>query len=70
MTLISKLSINRLLQNLAILTIDQVEKKEADIQKAVNYNYTDKDIELVNFLHLVDKLLLTNSEVWIHAQFH
>ncbi|KAL3985941.1 Plus-3 domain family protein [Acanthocheilonema viteae] len=33
--------------NLAILTIDQVEKKEADIQKAVNYNYTDKDIELM-----------------------
>ncbi|VDO43202.1 unnamed protein product, partial [Onchocerca flexuosa] len=34
--------------NLAILTIDQVEKKEVDIQKAVNYNYTDKDIELVS----------------------
>ncbi|EJW85809.1 plus-3 domain-containing protein [Wuchereria bancrofti] len=33
--------------NLSILTIDQVEKKEADIQKAVNYNYTDKDIELM-----------------------
>ncbi|CAG9533374.1 unnamed protein product [Cercopithifilaria johnstoni] len=33
--------------NLAILTLDQVEKKEADIQKAVNYNYTDKDIELM-----------------------
>ncbi|OZC06039.1 Plus-3 domain protein [Onchocerca flexuosa] len=33
--------------NLAILTIDQVEKKEVDIQKAVNYNYTDKDIELM-----------------------
>lgn len=43
------MGISVLLQNLAILTIDQVEKKEADIQKAVNYNYTDKDIELVSF---------------------
>ncbi|VDN06337.1 unnamed protein product [Thelazia callipaeda] len=33
--------------NLAILTIDQVEKKEADIRKAVNYSYSDKDIELM-----------------------
>lgn len=28
--------------------MDQVEKKEADIKKAVDYNYTDKDIELVS----------------------
>lgn len=35
-------------QKLPLITIDQVEKKEADIKKAVNYNYTDEDIDHVS----------------------